>query len=75
MKRRDTMCLEGMGGRVPLVTGLKLFPVLEAVFRLESVVGRGGVPLTLGFTMCLMGRGGESVVSFLPTVVMGDPAM
>ena len=69
------MCLAGMGGRVPLVIGLKLFPVLMAVFRLESVGRRGGVPLTMGFTVCLMGRGGESIVSFIPTVVMGVPAM
>ena len=69
------MYLAGRRGRVPLVVRWKLFPVPVAMSRLESVWRRGVVPLTMGVTLRLMGRGEESTVFFILTVVMGVPTI
>ena len=61
--------------RLEWVWGRGVVPLtMRVILRL---MGRGEeFPVfPMGFTVCLMGRGGESIVSFLPIVVMGDSAM
>ena len=61
--------------RLEWVWGRGVVPLTTRVILHLMGRGEGSPVYPMGPTVCFMGRGGESIVSSLPLVVMGDSAM